>query len=255
VGPLRRRLGSADRVAPARGLAFLGGLAVVFVALNGPLHELSDRYLFSAHMVQHLLLTLVVPPLLLVGTPGWLLLPILRSRGIARTAQLLTRPLVAAAIYNVILAAWHLPVLYDWTMRAHGLHILQHLMFMAGGLLMWWPVLSPLPELPRLPPLGQMLYLSLAGVPMVLVAALITLADEVLYPFYAEAPRVWGLSPLEDQRAGGVIMCVPGPLVFLIAMTVVFFRWARAEAEPEDSASGGPTHPVEAPEGGSHGIH
>jgi len=256
VGPLRSRHGSADRVAPGRVLAFLGGLAVVFLALNGPLHELSDHYLFSAHMVQHLLLTLVVPPLLLVGTPGWLLRPILQGPGVTRTGRTLTRPLVAFAIYNVVLAAWHLPLLYDWAMRNHDLHILQHLMFMATGLLMWWPVLSPLPELPRLPPPAQILYLFLAAVPMVPVAALITLSDEVLYPFYGQAPWLWGLTPLADQRTGGVIMWVPGTLVFPIAITIVFFRWAWADREQEEAAPVLPTSPRsgEAPEG-VHGIH
>ncbi len=257
VGPLRRRHGWADHVAPARVLAFLGGLAVVFFALNGPLHDLSDRYLFSAHMVQHLLLTLVVPPLLLAGTPAWLLRPILQGPGVPRTGRALTRPLAAFAVYTIVLAAWHLPRLYDWAMRDHGLHILQHLMFMATGLLLWWPVMSPLPELPRLPPPAQMLYLFLAGVPMSLVAALITLSDELLYPFYAEAPRVWDLTPLADQRAGGVIMWVPGTLVFAIAITLVFFRWARTESEPEKAAPALLTSPRSggAPEEGVHGIH
>lgn len=236
LGPLRQRLDGPDAVARPRVLCFLGGLAVIFFALNGPLHELSDRSLFSAHMVQHLLLTLVVPPLLLAGTPGWLLRPILRGRGVARTGRVLTRPLVAALIFNVVFAAWHLPVLYDWAMREHPLHIVQHLMFLATGLLLWWPVLSPLPELPRLSSPAQMLYLFLVGIPMVLVAALITLSDEVLYSFYGEeGPRQWGLTPLADQRVGGVIMWVPGTLVFMIAITIVFFRWVRLEADRDES--------------------
>ena len=235
VGPLRRRHGWAGPVAPQRRLAFLGGLAVVLGALNGPLHALADHYLFSAHMVQHLLLTLAAPPLLLAGTPGWLLRPLLRGPGVARVVRALTRPLAASALYNVVLVAWHLPLFYDWALRDHGVHVLQHLMLMATALVLWWPVLSPLPELPRLPLPGQMLYLFLAGVPMVLVAALITLSDEPLFAFYAEAPRLWGLTPLADQRAGGVIMWVPGSLVFLVAITIVFFRWVRAEAEREEA--------------------
>lgn len=235
MGPLRQRLDGPDAVARPRVLCFLGGLAVIFFALNGPLHELSDRSLFSAHMVQHLLLTLVVPSLLLAGTPGWLLQPILKGRGVARTGRVLTRPLVAALIFNVVFAAWHLPVLYDWAMREHPLHIIQHLMFLAAGLLLWWPVLSPLPELPPLSSPAQMLYLFLVGIPMVLVAALITLSDEVLYSFYGEGPRQWGLTPLADQRVGGVIMWVPGTLVFLIAITIVFFRWVKLEADREEA--------------------
>lgn len=237
TGPVRRRYGWAERIAPARALAFFGGLAVLFVALTGPLHDLADHFLFSAHMVQHLLLTLVVPPLLLAGTPGWLLKPILTGRRARLIARALTRPVAAFAVYNSVLIAWHLPVLYEWAMRNHDAHIVQHLMFIGTGLLLWWPILSPLPELPRLSPPAQMLYLFLAGVPMVLVSALITLSDEVLYPFYAAAPRVSGLTALADQRLGGVIMWVPGSLVFLVAITAVFFAWASGESEGETTAA------------------
>ena len=98
---------------------------------------------------------------------------------------------------------------------------------------MWWPVLSPVPELPRLHYAGQMLYLFLLGIPMSVVGALITLADQVLYPFYAAAPRVFGLPPLADQQIGGLMMWVPGGLVFWLAMTVVWFRWSASEPEEE----------------------
>src|SRR3989442_5617595 len=99
-------------------------------------------------------------------------------------------------------------------------HIVQHLVFLTTAVLMWCPVLSPVPELPRLHYAGQMLYLFLLGIPMSVVGALITLADQVLYPFYAAAPRVFGLPPLADQQIGGLMMWVPGGLVFWVAMTV-----------------------------------
>jgi len=233
VGPVRRRFGSADRFPRAQALAYFGGLTVIGVALNGPLHALADRSLFSSHMIQHLLLMLVAPPLLLAGMPGWLLSPLLSARGVARIGRALVQPIAALAIPNAVLAAWHLPLLFDWAMREHGLHILQHLMLMGGGLLMWWPILSPAPELPRLSPPAQMLYLFIAGLPMALVGALIALADDVLYPFYGAGPQAWGLTPLADQRAGGVIMWVPGTLVFLVALTAVFFRWAGEEARAD----------------------
>jgi putative membrane protein len=100
-------------------------------------------------------------------------------------------------------------------------------MFMMAATIMWWPVMSPSPELPRLSPGLGMLYLFLVGIPMQLVAALITLANRVLYPWYSAAPRMWGLSPLDDQRLGGLLMWVPGNLWMFLAIGVVFFRWAR----------------------------
>jgi len=221
----RSRCEPGSRVQPWRAVAFFSGLGFIFLALNGPLHDLSDSQLFSAHMVQHLLLTLVAPPLLLVGTPAWMLRPLAQIPGVAALGATMTRPLIACSTFNVVFAAWHLPVLYEWALRSHGVHILAHLLFMATAILLWWPVLSPLTDWPRLAPPAQLLYLFLAGIPMGVVAALITLSDDVLYRFYSEAPLKWGLSPLADQRLGGVIMWVPGTLVFLVAMTIVYFRW------------------------------
>lgn len=225
----------ADRVSPWRIAALLGGLGIALLTVQGPFHDLSERTLSSVHMVQHLLLTLVVPPLLLAGAPGWLIRPCLRLPGVARVGRSLTRPAPALSIYALALAAWHVPALYEWALDNRGAHVLEHVCLVAAGLLLWWPVLSPLPEWPRLNPPAQLLYLFVAGIPMVPVAAFITLSDQVLYPFYGDAPWQWGLSPLEDQRLGGVIMWVGGPLAFLAAMTVVFFRWMGRGAEPAEA--------------------
>jgi len=223
---------------PRRHVAsFFGALVVLFVALNGPLHNLSDTYLFSAHMAQHLLLTLVFPPLLLYGTPAHVIRPLLRPRWVMAIARVVTRPLAAATIFTVPIVIWHVPALYEVALRHHNLHIAQHLVFLTTAVIMWWPVLSPVPELPRAQHLVQMLYLFLLGIPMSVTGALITLSDSVLYPFYAAAPRVGGLSPLDDQQIGGLLMWVLGGLMLWIVMTVIWFRYsvwdARADAERE----------------------
>jgi putative membrane protein len=216
--------------------AFLfSGLLLLFASLNGPIHDLSDDYLFSAHMVQHLLLTLAVPPLLLAGTPGWMLRPLLSRRAIRPIARFLTRAPIAFVVFNVVIAAWHLPVFYNAAMANHSLHILEHLMFMAAAVLMWWPLLSQLPEFPRLAYPGQMLYSFLMSIPMSIIAIYIAMADHVLYPAYSAAPRVLPLSPLEDQLLGALIMWIPGGIIFMIIMTVVFFKW---NARGEDSTAG-----------------
>ena len=217
------------RAARRRVAAFAGGLLVLFCALNGPLHNLSDSYLFSAHMAQHLVLTLLFPPLLLYGTPPWVARPILKSAWVTALARAVTRPVPAAALFTAPIVLWHIPRFYEAALRHHNLHILQHLVFLATAVLMWWPILSPVPELPRLPYPAQMLYLFLLGIPMSVTGALITLSDGVLYPFYAAAPRVWDLSPLADQQIGGLLMWVPGGLVLWLAMTVVWFRWGARE--------------------------
>ena len=224
-----------ERLSGLRKVSFFAALFVIFASLNGPLHDLSDDYLFSAHMVQHLLLTLAMPPLFIAGIPGWMLRPLLRNRVVGAIARRVTRPLICYAIFNIVIAAWHIPDLYNAAMANHSIHIVEHLMFMAAAVLMWWPLMSPLPELPRLAYPGQMLYCFLMSLPMSIIAIYITLADHVLYPAYASAPRISPLSPMNDQLLGGLIMWVPGGLIFALIMTVVFFKWA---ARGDDSTAG-----------------
>jgi len=216
---------------PFRRRVFYAGLAAMFFSLNGWLHDLSDYYLFSAHMVQHLLLTMLVPPLLIAGTPGWMLRPMLRWRAIARVAGALTRPKVCFATFNLVLAAWHLPPLYNTAMAHHEIHILQHLMFLAASVMFWWPILSPMPELPRLSYPMQMLYLFLTSIPMSIIAVCIIYGGTLLYPAYAAAPRIAGLGPLDDQLLGGLIMWIPGGLVLFAVISVIFFQWQAHGAE------------------------
>jgi putative membrane protein len=223
------------RVGLRDGVWFGAGLAALLLALNGPLHDLSDFHLFSAHMVQHLVLTLVVPPCLLAGTPPWMLdgvLGPLWRRGAPRAAVgALTRPLPAFVVWSVALVAWHLPGPHSLALERHPWHVVQHLTLLGAGTLGWWPILSRSTLAPALGYAAQLLYLFVFGMPMTAVAAFVTAADRVLYPFYAAAPRLFGLSVLDDQRLGGVIMWVPAGLIPLLAFTVVYFRWAAAEAE------------------------
>lgn len=225
----------------AQPLAFFGGCATLLVALNGPLHDLSDYYLLSAHMVQHLLLTLVVAPLWLAGTPAVLLdrllQPILRRRSVGIVARTATRPLVAFAAYTVALIGWHLPGPFNAALEGHGWHVVEHVTLLAGALLAWWPILSASRRLPALHYAAQLLYLFVLGMPMTVVAAFITGADRPLYAWYATAPRIFGLSPLADQQIAGIIMWVPAGLVPLLAFTVVFFRWAAAEPDEPEALS------------------
>ncbi|HEX7049990.1 MAG TPA: cytochrome c oxidase assembly protein [Longimicrobiales bacterium] len=233
IGPLRRRYGLADRVDPWRVVSFLSGVAILFLALTGPLHTLSDDYLFSAHMVQHMLLMLIMPPLLLVGTPAWLLRPLLRPRAMMRTARFLTHPAAAFLLYNIVFVGWHFPEMYNYALAHHGVHIVQHLMFMVVATIMWWPVTNPVPELTRLNSPLQLLYLFAFGIPMSVVSAFITLSDKVVYPWYAAAPRVFDITAIQDQRLGGLIMWVPGMLIYWAAVTIVFLRWSAREEKEE----------------------
>jgi putative membrane protein len=211
-----------------RAALFYAGLATMFFALNGWLHDLSDSYLFSAHMVQHLMLALIVAPLLVMGVTAEMLRPVIAVRGIGPIARWITSPIRTFAIFNVVVAAWHLPPLYNFALAHHPVHIVQHLMFLAASVLMWWPVLSPIPELPRLSYPGQMLYLFLMSIPMAIISVYIAYADGILYPMYASAPRVWAITPMNDQLIGGLIMWIPGGLYFYTIISIVFYRWQQA---------------------------
>jgi len=221
------------RPTPAERLAFAGALATILLALDGPVDAAADTRLFTAHMIQHLLLTLVVPPLLLLGLPAGAVRPVLRLPGVARVARALVHPVVAFALYGAVLVAVHLPVVFEAMVRDRTVHVVLHLALLASGTILWWPIASPVPELPRLPYPGQMLYLFLLLTPMAAVAAPITLAPGVLYPWYAEGPRPWPIDVHADQVLGGLVMWVGAGFYLLCVLSAVFFRWARHEDRDE----------------------
>ena len=131
-------------------------------------------------------------------------------------------------LFSAVLLVWHTVDAYDLMMRNHDVHVVTHLTFMVTAVLLWWPVTSPSATLPRLKPGMGMLYLFLVQLPMQLLGAIITFADAPLYPWYSAAPRTWGLSPLDDQKLGGLLMWIPGNLWIWGAMSVLFFQWARS---------------------------
>jgi putative membrane protein len=233
VGPLRHRFEGSEPVSGWRRASFLSGVLILFAALNGPLHELSDNYLFSAHMVQHLLLTLFAAPLWIIGAPAWMLRPLLRGRVPAAILAKLTSPLIAFAVYNIVFAGWHIPGMYNYALENHDAHIVQHLMFIAAAVMMWWPAINPLPELRDLQSPIRLLYLFAIGIPMSIISALITLSGSVLYTFYDAQPRVFSLTSLDDQQLGGLIMWIPGGMVFWVAISIIYFRWARQEEQEQ----------------------
>ncbi|MCC6241692.1 MAG: cytochrome c oxidase assembly protein [Gemmatimonadaceae bacterium] len=224
--------------------SFFTALLLLFLTLNGPLHDLSDYYLFSAHMVQHLILTLIVPPLLILGTPGWMLRPMLRSPAMFRMAKISTTIGACFLIFNIVLSFWHLPPMYNLALTYHPVHIVQHLMFIAASVLMWWPMTSPLPELPRAAYPAQMMYCFLMVIPMSVISIYIVMADSALYPAYAVAPRILGITPMMDQQYGGLIMWIPGGIFFYGVMSVVFFKWSGRGEDDQASAQVGWVSPT-----------
>ncbi|MCB9680242.1 MAG: cytochrome c oxidase assembly protein [Alphaproteobacteria bacterium] len=232
AGPLRTRWGLSPVGPTVRDrVLFHGGIAVVFCSLQGPLHELSDVYLFSGHMVQHLLITLVFPPMALLGIPPWMWQPALSKGWVRAVGRVLGHPVTGFLVATGVLYFWHVPAMYDLALEDHDVHVVEHLSFMTAYTIMWWPALSRVDALPALTPGWRMVYLFLNTIPMKGLGAIITVSDYVIYRYYATQPRVFGLDPLTDQRLGGLIMWIPGGLVFWVTIGFVFFTYYQGDIQ------------------------
>ncbi len=218
---------------PWRTVAFATSMFFFMLVENGPLHMLSDFYLFSAHMVQHLVLAQIVPPLLLLAFPGWMFRPLVKKQWTRTLGSFLAKPVIAFVISTFVLAVWHVPFMYESAMRNHDIHITMHLTFLVASVIMWFPIVNPVPDLIDRPqPIWQMVYLFLTTVPMAMLGMIIVLAENVLYPFYAEAPRIFqSIDPKEDQVIGGLIMWVIGGMLPWFAISRIFFAWYHSETD------------------------
>ena len=235
---LRRRLSDAGRVNRSQVVAFLLGVATIYAASGSPIHDLADQYLMSFHMLQHVLLTMVAAPLLLVGTPGWVWQAVLRNRRLLPIARLVTKPIVAFALFNAALLMFHLPVTIDIQVRLWGFHLFAHIALVTTGVIMWWPVFSNVPELPRLSYPMQMAYLFVQSLLPAVLAAFLTFSSGTIYTFYDTTPRIWGLTPLDDQQFAGLIMKLLGSFILWLFIGIAFFRWfVREEREAKGSPS------------------
>ena len=229
IGPVRQRYKLSDVIESRQIASFTLGVIIIFLSLVSPLHVLGDEYLFSAHMIQHVLLTLIVPPLLIVGTPGWLIRPLFRLKFLFRLAKLITNPIIAFSVFNLVFSLWHIPSLYNLSVTNHGIHIAEHLIFIVTAVIMWWPLMSNMSELPRLIYPLQMVYLFLLSVAQIIAFATITFSSEPLYEWYTKSPTLWNISPLVDQQIGGIIMKIGGATLFLTLFVIIFFRWFNEE--------------------------
>jgi putative membrane protein len=190
---------------------------------------LAERYLYSVHMLQHLLFTLGAAPLVLLGTPAWLARRLLSPKWLLGVVRGLSRPVVGLIQFNVVIVVSHWPAVVELTVRHHPLHFIAHAVLLLSALLMWMPVLSPLPEVPRAKPLAQMLYLFLQTVVPTVPASFLTFGKTPLYHIYATFPRLWDIPALDDQQAAGLIMKLGGGLLLWTVIAIIFFRWYAAE--------------------------
>ncbi len=223
-----------------RAGCFFSGVLVLFLALVSPLDTLADSYLFSAHMVQHILLILIVPPLLLLGVPPEVAQKILQHPMLAKAERLLSAPVLAWTVGVATMWLWHWPPFYNAALASEPVHIAEHLLFLSSAVIFWWPVIGPVENL-RLAPLWAAVYVFASCTAHTLLAILITFAPLGIYPAYLQPadnygilPLLrgrWGLTPSADQQWGGLLMWVPACAVYLAFILGSLARWYRFPEE------------------------
>lgn len=230
VGPLRPQVAPNEPYPTRHVKWFLASLAVLYLAVGSPLDTLSERYLFSLHMVQHNLLMFTYPALLLRGLPDWLLRPFMEFAPVRWLLRTFTNPVLALGLFTFIFTAWHVPALYELTLRDRSIHFFEHASIIGSALLFWWPILSPLPEVPRMHPGQQMLYAVAMMIVQTPVFFYLTFLQEPHYPTYINAIRIVSLTPFEDQQLGGILMKINTMIVAFWLFGAAFWTWYRSEA-------------------------
>lgn len=211
---------------------FFLGVILLLLDLVSPIDTLGDQYLLSAHILQHFLLALIIPPLLLLGTPQWLADSALQNPAVRKIERAIGQPPVSWLLGVGTMLAWHIPLLFNAALANDGLHVVQHLSFLVTGTIFWWPIVGPL-ENRHLPVLGAVSYLFSACACCSLLGAFLTLGPVGLYPAYLNPPIVkpLGLDPRSDQQLGGLLMWVPGCFVYLSGILASVIRWYTAGQE------------------------
>lgn len=208
--------------------AFVTGVFTLWLASDWPIHGLSEE-LFSAHMLQHTIYSLVSAPLLILGVPGWLWRKLLAPRPVMAVARFVTKPLIALALFNAWIAVYHAPPMVNLSVQSEFTHFLMHIAWVLTAVVMWWPVLSPLPELPHLGQATRMLYLFAQSIVPTVPASFLTFSHSPIYGAYDTATRAFGLSAVDDQQIAGLLMKIGGGFLIWGVITVLWFRWATQE--------------------------
>lgn len=224
IGP--RAAGDGPVVTRAQRRWFAAAVALLWMASDWPMHDISEEYLYWVHMVQHMLFTLIIPPMLLKATPEWLARLIVSRDGTAGTwIRRLTYPVVAGLLFNLVTGLTHAPLVVNTSVDNGPFHYLVHTVVFASALLMWIPVVGPLPEL-RISKPAQALYLFLMSVIPTVPGAWLTFADDAVYSAYDHPVRLWGTTVAHDQQAAGMIMKVVGGLYLWTWIAMRFFQWS-----------------------------
>ncbi|HEX4363978.1 MAG TPA: cytochrome c oxidase assembly protein [Solirubrobacteraceae bacterium] len=216
-----------------RLVSFLGGMALVLIALCSPVDRLGEQ-LFFMHMVQHLLLLDLAPIFVMLGLTKVLLRPVTRRlMGVERSAGPLAHPIFAIVLYVAVMVVWHVPAMYDAALAHAGIHVLEHMSFGFAGGLYWWHLLSPIRARQRLGGMGPVVYMLATKVLVGLLGILLAFSPHPIYAFYEQLPRYWGLSAGTDQAVGGLVMALEQSIVMGVVLVFLFVRML-SESEREE---------------------
>ncbi|MGF1483273.1 MAG: cytochrome c oxidase assembly protein [Opitutales bacterium] len=231
MGPFRSRFGGAPAAFPWwRVAVFLLAIGGLYLTVGSPLDQLGEDYLFSAHMIQHMLLIYLLPPLFLVALPRWLTDTLLAPPALRWIWQRLTQPVFAGIFFTLCYSLWHIPILYEAALHDKALHILEHVMMFVPALFMWWPILGNSARVPPISYGSRMLYVFVLMILQFPVFGVLCFSGEALYPTYTFAPRIIeGFTALQDQVLGGVIMKVVNMGVSLTILAASFYAWYRED--------------------------
>jgi putative membrane protein len=224
--------------------SFVAAMVVLFVASTWPIHQIGEDYLYSVHMLQHMLLSYILPPLVLFATPEWLLRVLVGNGRTYRIVGFFARPVVAGVIFNLVVMLLHVPGVVNASTTNGPLHFGLHLLVVVTAVMMWMPVVGPIPEW-QMSYGGKMIYLFLMSVVPTVPAAWLAFADKAVYSHYGDQPvRVWGMSPTEDQQLAGVYMKIVGGVYLWIIIIFMFFRRFSRGVRDENSYRRGGTMPT-----------
>ncbi len=214
-------------------IAFGFAVALLWLAADWPMHDIAEKYLYSVHMVQHMLISFVVPPLILLAVPEWLARLIVLDGGPAsKVLQRLTHPIVAGVIFNAVAALTHWEVIVNLSVENGPFHYAAHLVVFFSSLLMWNVVVGPIPE-QRLPPMGRALFLFIMSIIPTVPAGWLTFAEGAVYSAYDTPDRLWGISVASDQQMAGLVMKVLGGLYLWGWIATIFFRHVGGQVDAD----------------------
>ena len=244
IGP--RAVGQGQPVVSRMNvIAFPLAMLTLWIASDWPMHDISEEYLYSAHMVQHMMLSYFLPPLALMATPTWLARTLIGDGALRSVVAFMSKPVVAGVLFNAMVMVLHIPLLVNASLDNGALHYGLHVMVVATSLLMWMPVCGPLPEF-RMGLPGTMIYLFLQSVVPTVPAAWLTFAEGIVYNGYDQPIRLWGISATADQQLAGAVMKVAGGLYLWSIVIYLFFKkFAVGDGSAYDYRRSGAMPPAE----------